>query len=147
MTGLPSSAVLGAGKAGAGGAGGHGGAGGNGGTGGAGGNGLGGGDGGTASGGGIYLAAGSLTTLNTTIAKDSAQGGAAGIAGMAGSAGAAAMPGREVAQVPVGSPAGAVERTEPVDPQASRDLRRSPVDRVPPAPRGMLDRSAQRAFR
>ena len=89
VPGLSSMARLGASNTGKGGVGGNGGAGGMGGTGGSGGNGGDGGDAGAGSGGGIYLSAGSLTTLNSTIAINSAQGGAIGTPGTAGQEGAA----------------------------------------------------------
>jgi Bacterial Ig-like domain/Calx-beta domain len=89
LTGLSSNAQLGAGNPGQGGPGGNGGAGGAGGTGGAGGSAGNGGDAGAGSGGGIYLSAGTLTTLNTTIAINSAKAGAVGTPGTAGQGGAA----------------------------------------------------------
>jgi hypothetical protein len=85
----PTTAQLAAGGAGQGGAGGNGGQGGGGGNGGPGGSAGVGGSGGTGGGGGIYVAGGSLTTLNATIAGNSVAGGAAGPAGTGGQAGAA----------------------------------------------------------
>jgi hypothetical protein len=89
LSGLSANAQVGSGKPGQGGAGGAGGAGGSGGTGGAGGDAGNAGDAGAGSGGGIYLSAGTLTTLNTTIAINSAQAGAVGTPGTDGLGGAA----------------------------------------------------------